>query len=258
MFELIQSAAPECPAPGADAPLDASTVKVWTEASIRLHDDVRDDSARIDAINALEVLKCAAAAAQAELAADFDVSMRAKAAARGEPAARQGRGIAQQIALARRESGNRGETHLGLAKVLRNEMPHTRAAFRTGHISEWGAMLLAKETACLEVEDRARIDREIAGDAAQLEKLSEKEIAGRVRKRAGELDPASVARRRAKAEKDRRVTVRPAPDTMSYLTGHLPVSQGVAVFAALKKAADFLVGSGDERSRGQIMADTLV
>jgi len=45
---------------------------------------------------------------------------------------------------------------------------------------------------------------------------------------------------------------------MSYLTGLLPVAQGVAVYAALARAADSLRATGDERGRGQIMADTLV
>jgi hypothetical protein len=45
---------------------------------------------------------------------------------------------------------------------------------------------------------------------------------------------------------------------MSYLTGHLPVVQGVACWAALAREADSLRASGDSRSRGQIMADTLV
>ena len=52
--------------------------------------------------------------------------------------------------------------------------------------------------------------------------------------------------------------MRPAPETMSYLTAHLPVSQGVAAYAALTRHADTLHAAGDERSRGQIMADTLV
>ncbi|WP_246167767.1 HNH endonuclease, partial [Arthrobacter citreus] len=42
------------------------------------------------------------------------------------------------------------------------------------------------------------------------------------------------------------------------LTGLLPVAQGVAVYASLSRAADSLRASGDERGRGQIMADTLV
>lgn len=45
---------------------------------------------------------------------------------------------------------------------------------------------------------------------------------------------------------------------MCYLTALLPVKQGIAAFAALKRHADTKVGEGDERSRGQIMADTLV
>jgi hypothetical protein len=60
------------------------------------------------------------------------------------------------------------------------------------------------------------------------------------------------------AESDRRVTLRPAPDTMSLLSGLLPVTQGVAVHASLARQADSLRASGDARSRGQIMADTLV
>ena len=45
---------------------------------------------------------------------------------------------------------------------------------------------------------------------------------------------------------------------MSYVTGLLPVAQGVAVHAALSKHADALRAGGDQRSRGQIMADTFV
>jgi hypothetical protein len=51
------------------------------------------------------------------------------------------------------------------------------------------------------------------------------------------------------------VTFRPAPDTMTYVTALLPVAQGVGVYAALKRAADTTF---DDRSRGQVMADTLV
>ena len=45
---------------------------------------------------------------------------------------------------------------------------------------------------------------------------------------------------------------------MTYLTGLLPVAQGVATYAALDRRARELMAAGDERGRGQIMADTLV
>ena len=69
------------------------------------------------------------------------------------------------------------------------------------------------------------------------------------------LDPHAVVDRAAKAETERTVSIRPAPDTMTYLTALLPVAQGVSVYAALRRLADTRV---DGRSRGQVMADALV
>ena len=113
-----------------------------------------DDAEPIDLIRALEELKCAAEGAQAEVTADFDRSQRDGRGAARVPAERQGRGIAHQIALARRESPHRGQRHVGLAKILATELPCTRAALRSGRITEWKAMLLARETACLSLEHR--------------------------------------------------------------------------------------------------------
>ena len=40
------------------------------------------------------------------------------------------------------------------------------------------------------------------------------------------LDVQAVVDRAAKAESDRTVTIRPAPDTMTYVTALLPVAAG--------------------------------
>jgi len=45
---------------------------------------------------------------------------------------------------------------------------------------------------------------------------------------------------------------------MACVSALLPVAQGVAVYAALRRAADAAIAGGDGRSRGQLMADTLV
>ena len=74
------------------------------------------------------------------------------------------RGTAGQVALARRESHHRGKQHLGLARILDREMPCTMAAFRAGRITEDRATILARETACLSLDDRRSVDRAIAGD----------------------------------------------------------------------------------------------
>ena len=212
------------------------------------------DPERIDAIALLERIKGAAAGAQARVALAFDANQRAAAAERGVRSAQQGRGIADQVALARRESPFLGSSHLALARAL-PEMPHTRAALETGATSEWRAALMMRETAALSREDRTAVDAEVG---PRLPRLGDQQVAAEARRAGYRLDPHSLVNRIKRAESDRTVTVRPAPDTMSYLTGSLPMVQGVAVYAALRHHADSLRGSGDSRSRGQIMADTLV
>lgn len=216
------------------------------------------EQALIELLRVLEELKSAAAAAQAAAALAFDARHRARQRDAGVPRDQQGRGVGAQIALARRESPAKGNRLLGFASALVGEMPCTLAALTQGRISEWRATLLVRETAWLSVEDRRRVDKAVASDLDQLELLGDRQIISRSRQLAYRLDPHSVVRRAAKAESGRYVSCRPAPDTMAYLTGLLPVAQGVEVYAVLSREADSLRSTGDSRSRGQIMADTLV
>jgi len=220
--------------------------------------DGHDDVERIDLIRALEELKCQVEAAQAVLTAAFDHSQRETEARACVATERRGRAVAAQVALARRESPHRGRQHVGLALVLREEMPHTREAFRAGRITEWRAMLLARETACLSRQDRAEVDRRLSGDVDALEGMGDRELVARARELAYELDPVSFVERRRRAEADRHVSLRPAPEVMSQLSTLLTVKAGVAVWAELSRDADTRRAAGDQRSRGQIMADTLV
>ncbi|WP_325789830.1 HNH endonuclease [Arthrobacter koreensis] len=206
----------------------------------------------------LEELKSAAAAVQARAAAVFDASQRRAQSRAGVPAGQLGRGVGAQIALARRDSPHRGSRHLGFGKALVHEMPHTLNALSAGVLSEWRATLMVRETACLDVEDRRRVDELICSDPSTLEGVGDRKLIARIRSITQAIDPASQVRRNSEAVSNRYVSCRPAPDTMSYLTGLLPVAQGVAVYAALSRAADSLRATGDERGRGQIMADTLV
>ncbi|WP_183098806.1 HNH endonuclease [Nocardioides pelophilus] len=217
-----------------------------------------DSAALIDLIGELETLKSAACAAQGEAAVAYDAARRSVESAQGVPARRQGRGVAAEIALARRESPHRGQTLLGLGKILHHEMPHTRARLADGRLSEFRAILLVRETACLTAEQRLFVDEELCADPAALDGIGTRELVARAKRAAYEIDPAAVVRRARNAESDRNVTVRPAPDTMTYLTSLLPVAQGVAVHAVLGRDADALRAKGDTRGRGQLMADLLV
>jgi hypothetical protein len=214
-----------------------------------------DEAALIEQIDWLERVKSAAAAGQARAAAALDEKRRADEAAAGVPTAKQGRGVASEVALARRDAPARGGRHLGLAKALVLEMPHTLAAMESGALSEWRATLIARESACLAVEDRRVLDAELCAEVSKLEGMGDARITAAAKEIAARLDAQAVVDRAAKAEADRTVTIRPAPDCMTYVTALLPVAQGVGVYAALKRAADTTF---DDRSRGQVMADTLV
>lgn len=212
----------------------------------------------VDAIRALEELSCVVSAAQSSLSAELDIQMRAEREAHGVPADKRGQGIGAQVAHARRESPHRGSRHLSLATIIQRELPHTWAAWRAGRITEWKATIIARETSCLSLPDRQAVDAMIAEDPDRLEGRGDHELAGLVRSLAEQADPAAVVARRRKAEADRRVSIRPAPDTMVWLTALLPVAEGVSVWATLSRAADTAASSGDPRTRGQVMADALV
>jgi L-ascorbate metabolism protein UlaG (beta-lactamase superfamily) len=213
------------------------------------------DAERITQLDLLERLKGAAAAAQARVSVDLDVSQRDIQARQGMPAEQLGRGVADQVALARHKAKVKGSRHLGLAKALVREMPHTMTALTAGAISEWRATIVARETAVLSAEDRRAVDARFAPELAT---LGDAQLAARARAIGYALDPPSVLRRIRGAVSDRRVTIRPAPDTMACLTGFLPVAQGVAVHTALSQAAATARARGDQRSKNQIMADTFV
>jgi 5-methylcytosine-specific restriction endonuclease McrA len=212
----------------------------------------------IDSIRALEQLKAAASAAQARATALFDAITRQAQAAAGVKADQLGKGVGAQIGFARRESPHRGTRMLGLARILTREMPHTLHALTLGVISEWRATLLVRETACLSLADRQRIDEQIAGNLAELEQLGDRALIAKIKTLSYAMDPHAVVNRAAHAVSERFVSCRPAPDTMTYVTALLPVAHGVGVYAALTREADRLRAAGDPRTKGQIMADTFV
>ncbi|MET3921605.1 hypothetical protein ABIB26_002553 [Arthrobacter sp. UYEF20] len=204
--------------------------------------DADDDGGAglIDQLRQLEDLKSAAAALQARVAVAFDAAQRRVQRAAGMPAAELGAGVAAQIALARRESPARGGRLLGLANALVTEMPHTLAALDTGQLNEWRATLLVKETACLSAADRCAVDEELAADTGTFAGAGDRAIVAAARASAYRRDPRSITQRASHAAAERHVSLRPAPDTMCYLTALLPVAEGVAAYAALSRHADTL------------------
>src|SRR5690606_39170541 len=174
----------------------------------------------IDLLRELEALK--AAAAEAAVTAHLARSRRAAEEAAGVPARHRGRGLAAEVALARRVSPHRGGRHLGLATTLSADMPNTLAALRSGRLSEWRATLLVRESICLGPAERRAVDEELCADLATVDAWGDRRLVAEARRVAYRLAPHSVVERARRAEGERCVTLRPAPDTMAYLTALLP------------------------------------
>lgn len=219
--------------------------------------DLRErDVVAAELLDQLESLKNSIAGVQARLS----VALRESRVAQRthEPAAMRERGIGAEIALARRESPHRGGIHLGLAVVLCSELPHTLAAMEAGRCSEWRATQLAQGTACLTLTDRQAIDEALMADPTTTEGWGDRRFRAEVDRLAYVADPRAAVERNARAAGERHTSLRPAPDGMTRFSALLPLHQGVAVHATLCRAADSARAGGDERSRGQVMADTLI
>ncbi|MDC5696363.1 HNH endonuclease [Intrasporangium calvum] len=189
------------------------------------------------------------------------------------PARRAGRGaydkagVAAQVGLARHESPRRGAQLATTALALVRDLPCALEALTTGQLNERRAELVARLTSHLSAEDRLAVDAEVVGAnladpvdgaTAGIATWGDRQLEGAVRAAADRLDAEGAVARARTAESERRVTIRPIPDTMALVTAVLPVKQAVALYAALTAAASTAHATGDLRSKGQVMADTLV
>ncbi|MEV0889953.1 DUF222 domain-containing protein [Promicromonospora sp. NPDC050262] len=214
----------------------------------------------VDLLGELEAVKNTVTATQARLTVALDEATRTEEARQSIRTERQGRGVPNQVGAALRVSPHAGAGFVSTARVWVTQMPHTFTALQAGVLSSWRATLLVRETSHLSVEHRGLIDEEICGPAhlAELAKMGTRRLVARIKELAARLDVHACVKRNARAVSERRVSVRPAPDLMVYLTALVPMAQGVQAYAQLKATAETTKAGGDERGVGQIMADTLI
>ena len=159
-----------------------------------------------EVVTRCEQLKAQAAAAQARATALWAEKRRAAEAEAGMPLRRRGRGLASEVALARADSPARGNQHLGFAQALVEEMPYTLAALEAGVLTEYRATLIVTQSACLMVEDRRALDRELCADTDALAGLGNARIEAAAAAITARLDAAAVVQRKERAAASARVS----------------------------------------------------
>ncbi|WP_168197985.1 DUF222 domain-containing protein [Brachybacterium sp. SGAir0954] len=212
---------------------------------------------QIDLIAALESAKASLSAVQARAEVAFRDAQLEEQSRLGVPRKDLGRGIADQLALARRVTPKQASDQLTFHRVLVESLPRTLRLLEGGRISDWGASQVARNVLLLDEEDRDRIDEALA---PVLPSLTAGAAGRRALALAQSLDPEAAVRRRSLAVASRRVGLRPAPDGMSHLHALVPVEDGVAMIAALRSAAATARATGESGSlpAGAVMADLLV
>lgn len=231
-----------------------------------LSTDTSGTDTALGVMQALEELKNAISARQAELAVAWHEKQRRRDLDRnaGLPARHPqriheddtARLVGSQLGMARRTSPARGTHLLRLAHRLTRDLPHTFAALQAGSISEWQASLVTRETRHLDHEQAGAVDEALSGE---LGKVSDRRLEEHAHELALTLDPEAASAARHQAETGRHVTLRRAPESMTRLCALLPMVDGLRLMTALTGAVQAIESMPEEsRTRGQLMADGLV
>ncbi|WP_176921423.1 HNH endonuclease signature motif containing protein [Pseudonocardia oroxyli] len=167
-------------------------------------------------------------------------------------------GIVGQVGLALRVSPTRARTQLRLARDLHAGLDKVREAFSAGELDERRVAAIVAAARHLDPTQRAELDRRLS--AHDLPMLGVRKVADLARTVAAAVAPEAFAERARAARRDRHVAISPAEDGMAVLRALLPMEQAITCYAALRKAVtEHWVGAEPvTRTRGQIMADTLV
>lgn len=206
-------------------------------------------------LEALERIKAAAAAAQVEVTTAFAESAEGEHVPTGggrRPP--RGMSIGAEVAVATLASPYAGEQRVLLSRRLRDELPLTLAALSRGDLTEDRAFALAREVAHLTPAQRSLVDADLDGRIAGLGDTPMREA---VRRSCLANAAEAETRRYHRARADRRVTTRSLDDGTGRLTATLPLETLAAVRAALDTEAAAARADGDERTAGQVRADTL-
>lgn len=210
-------------------------------------------------IEALERVKSAAAAAEVALTAGFaDLSARQEGA--GTTSVLQGTppramSVGAEVGAATSRSPWAGEQRVLLSRCLRDDLPRTLAALARGDLTEDRAFAVAREVAHLGPDQRRQVDDDLA---PRLPGLGDARLRQAVRRSCLTVAAGAETGRHRRARADRRVTSRRLDDGTGQLVATLPLEDLAAVRSALDAAAASARSAGDDRTGGQVRADTLV
>lgn len=207
----------------------------------------------MEQISLLEDIKCAATAAQMRQVVELRERRLSRETDEGVPTSRRGKGLGAEIALARRESPQSGSRFLSQAQIMCTDMPNALDSLTRGDMNEFTSTMLVKELVRISPATCQMVDEALAD---QYGNLGTKKLVDTARAYSNQVDPNAQLARYTKARTERRVTVRPAADGMSFLTALLPTVQAFAAKQALRNAAATTRATGTTNPHPDAHGDT--
>ncbi len=166
---------------------------------------------------------------------------------------------AQELVLALEISSEAANVLLERSLMLVHRLPRTLAALESGalHVGHLFPML-ERVAPIADDEKRAEVERRLL-DWMAGRVTTPAQLAAKARRLGLLVDARDSARRLAEALLERGVSARPdRRDGMAHAVALLTVPEAAALIDALDRCADALDEPGDERTRGQKMADCLL
>ncbi|WP_226350572.1 HNH endonuclease signature motif containing protein [Pseudonocardia sp. ICBG601] len=237
---------------------DLTLLRFLVEQALSADTCAWSESELVDQIQEIEALQASLAALQSTRIRAFARSHVENGPADLDPE-KLHRSVVAQIQLACRVSTAEARTRAANARDLHSGLDWIRGLHRAGELSAAKVSAIAVECRDLNTTQRARVDSRLAA-VRDLTRYGIGRLRAMTRRLVAEIAPDRFRARVHAAKAERRVTLRPAPDAMSYLTAYVPVEQGAACLAALQKAFVEIQIDPEPltRTRGQVLADTLV
>jgi len=216
-------------------------------------DPIAAADAALDRVVALQAQIDALSAARAEALVAFEQAF--AAAYPPNASALQDRALNAEAACALRVPERSIQRLFGEARMLTRDLPATHAALAEGRFSYRHAQVLIDETAGLDPEDRAAVERLALGTAAT---TTVSRFRTRVRKLREKRTPASMITRVRDAHEQRELTLEPTRDGMAYVTLYTGAVEATAIYDRAAAAAGRAAADGDPRTLTQLRVDLAV
>ncbi|MGL3805254.1 HNH endonuclease [Paeniglutamicibacter sp. R2-26] len=247
MDELVAEHLIQCGAPG---------VRGVTEAVNRLPVPA-DHHSMVASVAALEGLKSALHAKQADLAVGYEDSLAVERLAHKVMVANPGWGASKDVAIAMHLSPKQGTIFTNHSRILIEDLPRTLQGLRDGVLTWAQVRVIASGSRHLQAVNRKMIDNLLWEEAHTCFESGDKKLEEAVAYWALILEPKTEEDLEAKAVKERYLSAYQIDAHRVKFSGILPLECGIPIMQAMARETEHAqMTAGDDRNPGQVGADT--